>query len=221
MGGLNGRRTPGWSAMAGRAAMAAMAAWLTAATPLHALAAEAKGEAKGNNGKADAAAGESKGAAQPAGESAKPADSRPVDLVDPLKDPFQLLESLEKKRLELDERIRWLELRENELKLLEVKIDKRIKALEELRQAIEKDLTKEKDLDDANIAKLAKIYSGMKPRAAGEQLQELTKPTAIKVLKTLSEKNAAKILNTMAPEKAVPLAQELGLPIADRRQRKQ
>ncbi|MBF0285031.1 MAG: hypothetical protein HQL51_11295 [Magnetococcales bacterium] len=61
----------------------------------------------------------------------------------------------------------------------------------------------------------------MKPRAADEQLQELTKPTAIKVLKTLSEKNAAKILNTMAPEKAVPLAQELGLPIADRRQRKQ
>lgn len=181
-----------------------------------AWAAEAPKEGKAEPAKNGAAKGEAKGEAKSEGGCARPG----VDSVDPLKDPFQLLETLEKKRLEIEERVRWLEMRESELKLLEAKIDKRINALEELRVAIQGDLTKEKQVDDANILKLAKIYSGMKPKVAGEELQALDKTTAVKVLKTLSEKTAAKILNTMSADKAVPLAQELGLPIADRRQQK-
>lgn len=138
--------------------------------------------------------------------------------VDPLRDPIQLLDMLEKKRQELDERAKWLELRETELKRLEDKIAKRITALESLRDQIQKDMVREKEVDNTNIARLAKIYTGMKDKDAAAELQILDKETAVRVLKVMREKVAAKILAKMPPQQGAALAEELGIPINQRRQ---
>lgn len=147
----------------------------------------------------------------------KPPPPADVQSQDPPRDPMLLLEHLEKRRLELDEREKWLEMRQVELARLEAKLKKRIEALENLRKVIEDGLNKEKELDDANIARLAKIYSGMKAKVAAARLRSLDRPTAIKILKVMREKTTAKILGKMPSMDAVKLSDALGVPVAERR----
>lgn len=144
-------------------------------------------------------------------KSSKAADSGLV------RDPIALLESLEKRRLAMDEREKMLELREADLKRLEEKMQKRITALEQLRDTIRADLDREKEADDANIKRLAKIYSGMKPKQAASSLMAMDRDTAVKALKAVPEKVAAKILNRMDIADAVQLSEAIGVPISARR----
>ncbi|MBF0108584.1 MAG: hypothetical protein HQL76_05360 [Magnetococcales bacterium] len=134
-------------------------------------------------------------------------------------DPLHLLDLLEKRRLLLEEQTRRMEVREGDLKRLEEKLAGRIEALEKLRDAIRGDLEREKQFDDVNIARLGKIYTSMKPGAAAEGLKTLDPDTAVKVLKVMPEKVVAKILNKMDPLSAGRLADELGMPLADKRRR--
>ncbi|MEO5334492.1 MAG: hypothetical protein H7839_20950 [Magnetococcus sp. YQC-5] len=133
------------------------------------------------------------------------------------KDPIGLLDVLEKRRLDLDEREKLLEIREVDLKRLEEKLSKRIAALEQLRDTIRTDLLEEKNLDDANIKRLAKIFAGMKPKAAAFSLMAMDRETAVKTLKVVPEKVAAKILSKMDVREAVQLSEALGIPIANKR----
>ncbi|MBF0341498.1 MAG: hypothetical protein HQL95_11140 [Magnetococcales bacterium] len=133
------------------------------------------------------------------------------------KDPIALLESLEKRRLALDEREKLQEIRETDLKRLEEKMQKRITALEQLRETIRADLAREKETDDANIKRLAKIYAGMKPKAAATSLMAMDRDTAVKALKAIPEKVAAKILSRMDVADAVQLSEAIGVPIAAKR----
>ncbi|MBF0588052.1 MAG: hypothetical protein HQL53_02895 [Magnetococcales bacterium] len=136
---------------------------------------------------------------------------------DPLKDPLQLLKVLEEKRVALDARSKALDQREAELKRLEETIDKRLAAMNSLRALILKDFEREKAVDDANIKRLAKIYTGMKPKQAAAQFTNLDQSTAIRVLKVMREKVAAKILGKMDPQYAASLTEVLGIPISQRR----
>ncbi|MBF0214073.1 MAG: hypothetical protein HQM00_11020 [Magnetococcales bacterium] len=133
------------------------------------------------------------------------------------KDPIALLEALEKRRLALEDREKLMEIREADLKRLEEKMGKRISALELLRENIRADLSREKELDDANIKRLAKIYSGMKPKAAAASLMAMDRDTAVKALRAIPEKVAAKILSRMDVPDAVQLSEAIGVPISAKR----
>ncbi len=137
-----------------------------------------------------------------------------------VKDPVDLLDGLEKRRKELDERAKWVTMRETELEQLEKRLSNRIKQLEALRDAIRKDLEQEKNIDGKNIARLAKIYTGMKPKLAAAALEKMDQPTVIKVFKVMRERVAAKILGKMDKRTAVRLSNELGMPIAEKRRRR-
>lgn len=133
------------------------------------------------------------------------------------RDPVLIsLESLEKRRLDLDERAKQLDLRETDLRRLDGKLASRIVALEKLRKDLRADLAKESAADDANIAHLAKIFSGMKVKAAANGLKSMDLESAVQVLKVMREKVAAKILSKMGSEDAVKLANELSLPLSER-----
>ena len=149
-----------------------------------------------------------------------PAAGRAVDELGQIKDPLKLLKSLEERRLDLDKREKKLAMREEDLARLEKKLAKRIESLEKLRTVIQRDLEKEKEIDDGNIARLAKIYGNMKVKSAAASLQAMDQDTAIKVLKVMSEKTAGKILGKMKGGNAVSLANELGLPIVEKRSRR-
>lgn len=157
-----------------------------------------------------------KGAEGKADEKNKDEEQNVADKAVNVGDPASLLNSLEQRRLELDKRARWLDLREADLKRLEEKLAKRIASLETLRNEIGASLEKEKVLDDANIARLAKILSSMKIKAAADGLKSMDRETAVLVLKVMKEKVAAKILSKMDNAQAVELANELGIPMAER-----
>lgn len=131
-------------------------------------------------------------------------------------DPVYLLESLENRRRDLDKRAKLLDLREADLKRLENKLAERIVALEKLRADLRSDLAQEAATDSANIAHLAKIFSGMKVKAAANGLRAMDRETAVLVLKVMREKIAAKILSKMTNEDAVQLANELGMPQSEK-----
>jgi flagellar motility protein MotE (MotC chaperone) len=136
-----------------------------------------------------------------------------------INDPLKLLESLEGRRKALDKRASQLEIREQDLLRLEDKLAKRIASLEKLRKVIQRDLTKEKEINTKNIARLAKIYGSMKVKSAALGLQSIDQDIAVKVLKVMSEKTAGKILGKMKGGNAVVLANELGISIGERRSR--
>lgn len=150
-----------------------------------------------------------------------PATSRAEDALEVIADPLKLLESLEARRGDLNKREEILDIREKDLQRLEEKLAQRIAALEKLREAIQTDLAKEKEIDDANIARLAKIYGSMKVKSAAEGLQSINQETAVKVLKVMSEKVAGKILAKMDGGNAVALANELGITLSEKRDRRQ
>lgn len=162
----------------------------------------------------DAAAtkqGGEKGAAK-----AKEKEQDPEEKASGVADPANLLNSLEQRRLEMEKRAKWLDLREADLKRLEEKLAKRIASLETLREEMRANLDKEKVVDDANVARLAKILSGMKVKAAADGLKSMDRETAVLVLKVMKEKVAAKILSKMDSEQAAQLANDLGIPMAEK-----
>ncbi|MBF0186030.1 MAG: hypothetical protein HQM06_16795 [Magnetococcales bacterium] len=164
---------------------------------------------------AEAAQAKPAASAQPAKEKGKEAGSE--DKAVSIGDPAALLNDLEKRRIELEKRAKWLDLREADLKRLEEKLSKRVASLEALRNEIRANLEKEKVMDDANITRLAKILSGMKAKAAADGLKAMDRDTAVLVLKVMKEKVAAKILSKMDNEQAVQLANELGIPMAEKK----
>ncbi|MBF0621463.1 MAG: hypothetical protein HQL54_06010 [Magnetococcales bacterium] len=143
----------------------------------------------------------------------------PVAADNPLRDPLHLLEELETQRLELEARGRQLDDQEKELNTLVDVLGKRIEALKSLRESIREERAKEKAMDDANIARLAKIYSSMKAKEAAGQFKNMDRRTAVKVLKVMREKVASKILGKMDAVEAASLADELGISLAERRRR--
>ncbi len=158
-------------------------------------------------------------AAKPGGDPGKEKekDQNLEDKAVGIGDPATLLNNLEQRRLDLEKRAKWLDLREADLKRLEEKLAKRIASLEALRSEIRTSLDKEKVVDDANVVRLAKIFSGMKTKSAADGLKAMDRETAVLVLKVMKEKVAAKILSKMDNEQAVQLANELGIPMAEKK----
>ncbi|ABK42587.1 hypothetical protein Mmc1_0058 [Magnetococcus marinus MC-1] len=133
------------------------------------------------------------------------------------RDPVDLLKTLEIRQNELETRAKVLDLKEQELKRMGEEVERRLKALTALREQVRQDILEEKQIDSNNIARLARIYSSMKPKVAAGQLKDLERETAVKVLKVLKEKVAAKIFDKMDPQDALPLADAIGMSLQKRR----
>ncbi|MEG3641178.1 MotE family protein [Magnetococcus sp. PR-3] len=136
------------------------------------------------------------------------------------RDPVDLLKTLEKRQVSLEARAKALDLKEQEIKRMGEMVDKRLKALTALREEVRQDILEEKNINTENIARLARIYSAMKPKVAAKQLKDLERTTAVKILKVLKEKVAAKIFDKMDPMEAVPLADAIGMTLQERRMRR-
>ncbi|MEZ0343975.1 MAG: hypothetical protein ABWJ99_04130 [Caldimicrobium sp.] len=120
---------------------------------------------------------------------------------------FSDLLLIEKRRLL--ERAKELEVKERELKLLEQKINEQMNALTELSQEVEEKLNKISAIRDERIKLLVKAYSEMSPRKAAEQLLNMDREMAIKILSQMKSTQVASILSAMPPDKAATLAEAL------------
>jgi flagellar motility protein MotE (MotC chaperone) len=140
-----------------------------------------------------------------------------TDIFDMTDEEIELLQSLAKRREELEQRARDIDEREVLLKAAEQRIDQKITELEQLQAMIEDLLVQHDEQDEAQMQSLVKIYESMKPKDAARIFEELDMEVLLEVVERMKERKTAPILAQMNPERAkavtLELAQRRDLPI--------
>ncbi len=126
---------------------------------------------------------------------------------------LELLQSLAKRRDELDSRERSLGEREAMIAATEKRLDDKLAELKQVQLTIE-ELVKRHDADEeAQLQSLVKIYENMKPKDAAQIFEELEMDVLLDVVEGMKERKVAPILAMMNPSKA----QEVTLELSQRR----
>ncbi len=121
----------------------------------------------------------------------------------------ELLQSLSKRREELE---RWennIQIKETMLDATQKRIDDKIKQIEAMKKQVAALLDQYNKQEDAKIGSLVKIYENMKPAEAARIFDEVEMPILLLVIDAMAEKKAAPILAAMSPQKAKQLTVEL------------
>lgn len=129
---------------------------------------------------------------------------------------LDLLQNLSKRREELDEREKKLELRDNVLKGTEAKIEQKITELKTLKTEVEEKLALYNEHEASKVKSLVKIYENMKPQDAARIFEEIDMVVLLDVAGRMQEKKLAPVLAKMNPKRAkdltMALAQQKKLP---------
>lgn len=132
---------------------------------------------------------------------------------------LDILQSLSKRREELDQRERNLNESAAMLKAAEKEVDRKLAELNALKAEIEKLLGQQGDMEEARITSLVKIYEAMKPKEAATIFNTLDPDVLLAVVSRMNERRLSPILASMDPEKArmvtIRLAEQRQLPGAD------
>lgn len=120
-----------------------------------------------------------------------------------------LLQSLSKRREEIENWSKQVDMKENLLSATEQRINDKIGQLKKLQKDLEVVLAQYNQQEDAKIRSLVKIYENMKPADAARIFDEMELPILLEVVDKMSERKAAPILANMTPLKAKELTVEL------------
>lgn len=120
-----------------------------------------------------------------------------------------LLQSLSKRRQELEEAEKALALKESILQATEMRIDSKIAELRELKKTVEISLGENKKKDEQQILSLVKIYENMKPKEAARIFEEIDMAVLLQVVGHMDEKKIAPILANMNPTRAKEVTVEI------------
>ncbi len=100
------------------------------------------------------------------------------------------------------------------LKAMEVKLEAKIRELDQHRATLQEWVEKQNQLRDIANARLIEVYGSMDPEAAAEQMANLDLRLASSVLAQLKPRIASGIMNEMQPELAARLVKLLAAPAA-------
>ena len=129
---------------------------------------------------------------------------------------IDVLQSLAKRREELDARERELAQRQALLDAAGQEIDQKVAELGNLRKEIETLLGQQQTVQEDRIKSLVKIYEGMKPKEAARIFDTLEMDVLLAVIGQMSERKTAPVFASMDPEKArvltIKLAEQRKLP---------
>jgi flagellar motility protein MotE (MotC chaperone) len=132
---------------------------------------------------------------------------------------IEVLQSLAKRRDEIDAREKKLDAREALLTAAEQEVDKKVAELNQLRTELEGLLGKQKDMEAESIASLVKIYENMKPKDAAAIFNTLDMDVLLNVISHMSERKSSPVIAAMNTDKArmvtIRLAEMRKLPGSD------
>ncbi len=131
-----------------------------------------------------------------------------------------VLRGLEEKKLEIEARAQALDQERKELQRYEAQIDEKLAALTALQAQIEADIarmeekkTEQERIQDqeheAKLARLVKMYSGMKPKDAAGIVNEMDLNVAREIFLRMRETSASQILAFVSAEKAAKISEHL------------
>lgn len=113
-----------------------------------------------------------------------------------------LLESLSKRRKELDDWANTISMKESVLNATEKKINNKMEELKKLESEVSQLLELYKAKDDEKAKRLVKIYEDMKPADAAKILDHMEMGVLLEIAGGMKEDAAAKIFAKMDPNKA-------------------
>ncbi len=115
---------------------------------------------------------------------------------------IEVLQSLSKRRDDLDRREKRIAEKEALLSAAGQEVDHKITELNRLKGEIEALLGKQQKMEEDRLVSLVKIYEGMKPKEAATIFNTLDLDVLLAVIGRMNERKASPILASMEPEKA-------------------
>lgn len=129
----------------------------------------------------------------------------------------RILVSIEDEYAKLGDRESKIDSREMELKTLEMEVDKKLAAMQQLRNELVKLLDRKDATENERIAQLSKIYEKMTPQKAAVLIKALDYQLAVDLLLGIKKKTAGKILDSLDPETATELSKAFTeIPVKDK-----
>ncbi len=128
----------------------------------------------------------------------------------------RILVSIEAEYDKLAEREAELESREMELKTLQGEVDKKLAAMQELRDELLRLLDRKQQEEGVRIGELSAIYEKMEPAKAAKLLKDLDRQLAIEILLGIKKKVAGQILDNLDTRTATALSKAFtNIPVKD------
>ena len=122
---------------------------------------------------------------------------------------LDLLQNLSKRRDELDQREKDLDLKATVLDATEKRIDDKVSDMKLLQDQLSKVVAQYNEQQGTEIRSLVKIYENMKPTDAANIFNEMDMPILLQVIDKMNERKVAPVLAAMDPKKARDVTQEL------------
>lgn len=122
---------------------------------------------------------------------------------------LDILQSLSKRREEIEQWAKDVEVKENLLNATELRIDQKVSEIKQLKKSVEDLLVQYHQQEDAKIRSLVKIYENMKPKDAARIFDEMDMPILLLVVDRMSERKVAPVLAAMNPLKAKEVTTQL------------
>ena len=118
----------------------------------------------------------------------------------------RILSAIRERDERLNAREEQLQGRELELKTLEAEVDKKIAAMQRLRNELNELLDQRDEKENAMIEELSLIYERMNPQQAAVLISELETGMAVNLLLGIKKKTAGQIMERLNAETAIKLS---------------
>lgn len=115
---------------------------------------------------------------------------------------IEVLQSLSRRREEIEKREQRLDAREALLQAGEQEVDRKIAELNNLRAEIETLLGQQQTMEEERIASLVKIYENMKPKDAAAIFNTLDMDVLLSVISRMAERKSSPIIAAMNTDRA-------------------
>lgn len=127
----------------------------------------------------------------------------------PSSEEDQIITQLRRRREQLDDRARQLDLQAQLLQSTEKKIEDKIVQLQELEAAIKEHLRLFDEREDGQLKSIVEVYEKMKPKDAAPRFEALPLQTQLDLVTRMKSAKVALLMEKMSPEKASTLTKEL------------
>jgi flagellar motility protein MotE (MotC chaperone) len=120
-----------------------------------------------------------------------------------------VLERLQARRQELDQRAREIDIRESLLKAAEKKMDSKVEELKGVESQISTATTQKNEAEAARFKGIITMYESMKPKDAARVFDRLEMPVLYQIASQIAPRKMSDILGVMSPDVAERLTTEM------------
>ena len=125
------------------------------------------------------------------------------------KEQVRILQSLDQRRVELEDKDRGLEKKSDELDRRDREFAINFSSLRSMTETLKTEREKSQRKRNGQLSQLAKVYGSMNPTEASELIEQLDLSIALELIGRMPEKRIGQILSMMSPERALTLTRML------------